>query len=182
MLCCWASNTLSTVFKQPRPLPSKCKHSKQQMGRKDFVSSSLPNPESAPRSPVVPCRKHVLLVDDNAFVRQALSEIFRKEADFDVCGEAENGYEAARSTKSSIVAPRFNCVGLAMPVMNGLESARVLKRLMPAIPLIMYSGFEDKFVEQQAQFIGIAALIPKPEPPGGSKVVSDNQTQPWCGT
>jgi len=84
--------------------------------------------------------------------------------------------------RAQLLRPDLIVLGLAMPVMNGLEAARVLKRLMPAIPLIMYSGFEDKFVEQQAQFIGIAALIPKPEPPGGSKVVSDNQTQPWCGT
>ena len=111
--------------------------------------------ESAPRSPVVPCRKHVLIVDDNAFVRRAFSEIFRKEADFDVCGEAENGYEAVR--RAQLLRPDLIALGLAMPVMNGLEAARVLKRLMPAIPLIKYSGFEDKFVEQQAQFIGIAA-------------------------
>jgi chemotaxis response regulator CheB len=30
-------------------------------------------------------------VDDNGFVRQALTEIFRRESDFDVCGEAANG-------------------------------------------------------------------------------------------
>jgi len=41
-----------------------------------------------------------------------------------------------------------------MPVMNGLDAARMLRRL------------GDKFVEQQAKFIGIAALIPKTEPAG----------------
>ena len=53
-----------------------------------------------------------------------------------------------------------------MPVMNGLDAARMLKRLMPTVLLIMYSGLGDKFVEQQARFIGIAALISKSEPPG----------------
>jgi hypothetical protein len=37
---------------------------------------------------------------------------------------------------------------------------------MPAVTIIMYSGIGDKFVEQQARFIGIAALIAKAEPPG----------------
>ena len=53
-----------------------------------------------------------------------------------------------------------------MPVMNGLDAARMLRRIMPAVPLIMYCGFGDKFVEQQARLIGIAALISKAEAPG----------------
>ena len=53
-----------------------------------------------------------------------------------------------------------------MPVMNGLDAARVLRRQKPDTSLIMYCDFGDKFVEQQAHFIGISALISKAEPPG----------------
>jgi len=38
--------------------------------------------------------KSVLLVDDNAVIRHALRHLFTAEADFDICGEAENGREA----------------------------------------------------------------------------------------
>ena len=38
--------------------------------------------------------KTVLIMDDNAFVRYALCELFKREPDFEVCGEAENGKEA----------------------------------------------------------------------------------------
>src|SRR5436190_12514353 len=38
--------------------------------------------------------KSVLIVDDNPVVRNALCELLAREADFDVCGEAENGREA----------------------------------------------------------------------------------------
>ena len=38
--------------------------------------------------------KTVLIVDDNAFVRHAVCELFKREPDFEVCGEAENGKEA----------------------------------------------------------------------------------------
>src|SRR5437899_2467224 len=48
-----------------------------------------------PQSPRgLPMAKAVLVVDDNAFIRQALCELFKHEADFEVCGEAENGREA----------------------------------------------------------------------------------------
>lgn len=38
-------------------------------------------------------RKTVLIVDDKVFIRHALSELFTGDADFDVCGVAENGRE-----------------------------------------------------------------------------------------
>jgi DNA-binding NarL/FixJ family response regulator len=102
-------------------------------------------------------------VDDNYSVRLVLGEIFRREVDFDICGEAANGHEAIGAAK--LLNPDLIILDLAMPVMNGLAAARVLRRLMPAVPLIMYSGIEDKVVKQQAKFIGIAALISKAEPP-----------------
>ena len=63
--------------------------------------------------------------------------------------------------------PRYNREGEAIatpPVMNGLEAARVLKRLMPNVPLIMYSAFGDRYVQQQASLIGVSSIISKSEP------------------
>ena len=67
----------------------------------------------------------VLIVDDNAFLRHALCEIFKRESDFQVCGEAENGKEAIE--KAWELHPDLIVLDLAMPVMNGLEAARVLR-------------------------------------------------------
>ena len=39
--------------------------------------------------------KSVLIVDDSAYIRQSLCELFKQEADFLVCGE-ENGKEAIK--------------------------------------------------------------------------------------
>jgi DNA-binding NarL/FixJ family response regulator len=47
--------------------------------------------------------------------------------------------------------------------MNGFDAARVLKRLMPAVRLIMYSAFGDKLAEQQAGLIGISEVVSKSE-------------------
>src|SRR5216683_7453763 len=38
--------------------------------------------------------KTILIVDDNAYIRMSLCEQFKREADFEICGEAENGKEA----------------------------------------------------------------------------------------
>ena len=105
----------------------------------------------------------VLIVDDNAFVRKALRGIFKREEDFVVCGEAENGSEAVE--KAQQLRPDAIVLDLSMPVMNGLEAARILKKLMPSVALIMFTAFEDQIVEPQARAIGISELVSKSEHP-----------------
>jgi len=106
--------------------------------------------------------KTILIVDDNAYIRRGLCELFKRESDFEVCGEAENGKEAI--DKALELHPDLIVLDLSMPVMNGLDAARELKRLMPTVPLIMYSAFGDVFGEQQARLIGISELVSKSQP------------------
>ena len=106
-------------------------------------------------------RKSVLIVDDSAYIRKALCELFKREADFKVCGEAENGKEGIE--KAQELRPDLIVLDLSMPVMNGFDAACVLKRLMPAVRLIMYSAFGDKLAEKQARLIGISEVVSKSE-------------------
>ena len=70
----------------------------------------------------------MLIVDDNAFIRQSLCELFKREADFEVCGEAENGKNAIEKARE--LHPDLIVLDLSMPIMNGFAAARVLKRLL----------------------------------------------------
>ncbi len=109
----------------------------------------------------LPMAKAVLVVDDNALIRQALCELFKREADFEVCGEAENGREAIE--KAQQLHPDLIVMDLSMPVMNGIEAARVLKSLMPTVPLIIFSEYSDVFSEKEARSAGVSALVSKSE-------------------
>jgi two-component system, chemotaxis family, chemotaxis protein CheY len=106
--------------------------------------------------------KTVLIVDDNKFVRQALCELFEREADFEVCGEAEDGRQAIAA--ATCLHPDLVVLDISMPVMNGLDAARVLKALMPTLQLILYSACVDKAVELQARLIGISQVVSKAAP------------------
>ena len=105
--------------------------------------------------------KSVLIVDDNAFIRKGLCELFKRETDFEVCGEAQNGKEAIE--KAVKLRPDLIVLDLSMPVMNGLDAARTLRRLMPTVPLIMYSAFAERLAEHQARLIGISEVVSKSE-------------------
>jgi DNA-binding NarL/FixJ family response regulator len=100
-------------------------------------------------------RKTVLIVEDNASLRRALCELFKRQTDFDVCGVAENGreaIEAADRLHADLVVLDF-----LMPDMNGLDAAYALRRVLPTVPLIFYSAFEDSLSEH-AKLIGIPRL------------------------
>ena len=106
--------------------------------------------------------KTILIVDDNAYIRRELCKLFKREEDFEICGEAAHGKEAI--AKALELHPDLIVLDLSMPVMNGLDAARELKGLMPTVPLIMYSAFGDVFGEQQARLIGISELVSKSQP------------------
>jgi DNA-binding NarL/FixJ family response regulator len=103
----------------------------------------------------------ILIADDSSIIRKALCEFFEREKDFSVCGEAENGLEAVE--KAQQLHPDLILLDLSMPVMNGLDATRVLRRVMPDVPIIMYSAYGDSFTERESRSAGVWALVSKSE-------------------
>lgn len=105
--------------------------------------------------------RSVLIADDQEVIRRMLCLVFASQNDFEVCGEAENGQEAVEMAQ--ILHPDLILLDLSMPVMNGIEAACELKRLMPMTPIIVFSEFIDVFSDREARRAGIAARVSKTE-------------------
>ena len=103
--------------------------------------------------------KSVLIADDQEVIRRMLYFLFASQSDFEVCGQAENGQEAVEMAQ--LLQPDLIMLDLSMPVMNGIEAACELKRLMPMIPIIVFSEFTDAFCEREARTTGVAAVVSK---------------------
>jgi DNA-binding NarL/FixJ family response regulator len=101
----------------------------------------------------------VLVVDDNPMIRRLVCDLLKHEGDFEVCGEAENGQEAVE--KAQQLRPALIVTDLSMPLMNGLEETRLLKRLTPAVLVIIFTVHRDPFVEKEALAAGASAVISK---------------------
>jgi DNA-binding NarL/FixJ family response regulator len=106
-------------------------------------------------------RRTVLIADDNAFVRTALYEFFKREPDFHVCAMAENGRDAIE--QASRLHPDLIVLDQTMPVMGGLEAARVLKNVMPRVLLIMYCATVEDCSEALTKSVGVSAVVSKSE-------------------
>jgi len=105
-------------------------------------------------------RTRVLIADDNAFVRTALYEFFDREPDFQVCALAENGREAIEA--ASRLRPDLIVLDRTMPVMSGVDAARVLKNILPRVPMIMYCATPEECTEATKSG-GVAAMVSKSE-------------------
>lgn len=78
-----------------------------------------------------------------------------------MCGEAEDGFEAIGKAKQ--LAPDMIVLDLRMPVMDGLEAARELRRLFPQMPLMMLTCYHSSAAEKQALASGVTAVFSKPD-------------------
>jgi len=87
--------------------------------------------------------------------------LFTSQNDFEVCGEAENGQEAVEMAQ--VLHPDLIMMDLSMPVMNGLEAACELKRLMPMTPIIVFSEFSNVLSDRETRATGIASCVSKSE-------------------
>ena len=101
----------------------------------------------------------ILIVDDNPRVRSALRWCLELNASWRVCGEAENGEEAlilAQRLKPDVVLLDY-----AMPVMNGVEAARLISAVVPKSVLILFTMFASRQLIALAHAVGVSDVISK---------------------
>lgn len=105
--------------------------------------------------------KVVLVVDDNAAVRKMIAGAFLSDG-FATCGEAENGKEGLELAGE--LHPDLITLDLSMPIMNGLEAAKELRKRYPKTPIILFTLFGDGQLEAEATKIGVNLVLSKTTP------------------
>jgi len=101
----------------------------------------------------------VLIVDDFPAVRKALRSLLEKQLSSVVCIEAISGLEAIAKAKTS--CPALIILDLSMPKMDGFQTATVLQRMMPQVPIFMFTAHDGPTVESKAASVGIRAVFSK---------------------
>lgn len=104
-------------------------------------------------------QKAILIADDNACVRRAMRRMLEIGEEWTVCGEAVNGRDVIEKTEQ--LHPDLVVVDFSMPVMNGLEAARAIKRIRPSLPVVLFTVFKDRFLEEEAFAAGISVVVAK---------------------
>ena len=102
----------------------------------------------------------VLVVDDSAFMRHALSVMLSSDPEITVAGTARDGLEAIAKVKT--LRPDIVTLDVEMPRMNGLRALRYIMDENP-LPVVMVSSLttEGARVTLQALEMGAVDFIPK---------------------
>ncbi|MGC2015320.1 MAG: response regulator, partial [Candidatus Acidiferrales bacterium] len=81
----------------------------------------------------------ILVADDNPLIRKMLCALFENEKDYEICAEATNGQEAIDLALKH--RPELIILDLSMPILNGLAASKELKRIMPDVPIILFTQY-----------------------------------------
>src|SRR5271169_2273039 len=102
----------------------------------------------------------VLIVDDSAFMRNALTTMLGSDPEIKVIGTARDGVEAVE--KTALLKPDIVTMDVEMPRMDGLEALRLIMDKTP-VPVIMVSSLtiEGAHVTLDALDHGAVDFIPK---------------------
>ena len=101
----------------------------------------------------------ILVVDDNEVVRGRLSETLNSHDGWEVCAAVENGEQALMKARE--LHPDLIVLDLAMPGMDGLRATREITRILPSVPIVIYTLHYGEWLVLEAKKAGARGLVPK---------------------
>lgn len=104
----------------------------------------------------------VLIVDDDALIRDSLKLLLEMEADFTVAGTAANGQLALELCRE--LQPDLVLMDIRMPVMDGVVGTKKIREQFPDIKVVILTTFQDDEYITEALKGGAWGYILKSQP------------------
>lgn len=134
------------------------------------MTDSAELPATGGSAPVDLRPKRILIVDDSGVVRRVVRSVLETQTEHQVCGEAVDGVDAIEKAKA--LQPDLVVLDLAMPRMNGLEAAMILKDAMPRPRIVLFTMYGESLGASLT--LNVDAVLSKPE--GINRLASCVQT------
>ncbi|HJX84754.1 MAG TPA: response regulator transcription factor [Candidatus Angelobacter sp.] len=101
----------------------------------------------------------ILVVDDRPLVRNGLKTLLRVHPEWEIVDEAEDGLEAVE--KAGIVRPDVIILDVSMPVMNGLEACRLIRKSAPQSEILIVTQHDSPQMLREAMGAGARGFVVK---------------------
>jgi DNA-binding NarL/FixJ family response regulator len=104
----------------------------------------------------VPSRPpRIVIADDFEMLRKGLKSLLGSA----ICGEAENGQQAVERVME--LRPDIVILDLTMPVMSGLEAAKIIRSRAPETKIMVFSLHDGSTVREEALQAGADVFLHK---------------------
>src|SRR5713101_4982986 len=100
----------------------------------------------------------VLLADDHALVRQGVKSLLEREG-LQVAGEASDGHELLGLAQK--LQPDVAIIDVSMPVLNGIDAARELRKVSPKTKVILLTRHDEDQYVTEALRAGVRGYVLK---------------------
>jgi len=101
----------------------------------------------------------VLIADDHPLIRSGLRALLGREKEFEVVGEAADGYQALELVEQ--LKPDVVMLDVSMPRLNGIDVAKKISATTPSTRIIIVSIHSDESYVLRALNVGARAYILK---------------------
>ncbi|MEL1255950.1 response regulator transcription factor [Flavobacterium sp. DGU38] len=107
----------------------------------------------------------IALVDDEVLFRKGLTFLLQREENIEILFEASNGDELISNLNSNQTKPDIIIMDLKMPILNGVEATKIIRKIFPEIKIIALTSYETKsFITNMIQVGAVAYLIKNTTP------------------
>lgn len=103
----------------------------------------------------------ILVADDHTAVRRGIRSLVESHSQWEVCGEATDGQDAVE--QASRLKPDVVLLDFTMPLVNGLEAARRIRREVPTAHVFVLTMHESDQLAEEARRAGAEGVVVKSE-------------------
>ena len=108
---------------------------------------------------------HIAMIDDEVLFRKSMVFLLNEEKNINIIFDGDNGQDLLKFLKKSERHPDIILMDIRMPVMNGIDTSKIISEKYPKIKIIIISSYDsDHFIEQMVQYGACAYLVKQSDP------------------
>lgn len=116
----------------------------------------------------------IALVDDEVLFRKGIAFLLQREDNIEILFEASNGEELISQLSENEIKPDIIIMDLKMPILNGVEATKIIRKSFPDIKIIALTSYDSKsFIANMIQVGAVAYLIKNTTPKDLIKTINE---------